>query len=209
KALCDWAASQPAADEREQLAKIGLFHALHREAMAALLAGPLGDARARWLVEHALGDVCFQHHVDDVLALDRPERVDAAGLRAVLAAAWPRAKATFEAGQAPGPVRVPFRNAITQGKLPFLGFDSAPVTFPGGPTTLFQSRVVDVLGLRVTSAPAAHYVADVSDPGGGWYNLPGGASERRFGPGYGRGVEQWRDGRFSPLGRPKGDAPGR
>ena len=209
RALCDWAAHQPAGDEREQLAKMGLFQALHRAAMTALLAGPLGEPRARWLVEQALGDVCFQRHVDDVLALERPERLDAAGLRALLAKAWPAAKAAVDAGTAPAPVRAPFRNAITQGKIPLLGFDSGPVTFPGGPTTLFQSRVVNVLGLRIVSGPATHYVTDMSDPGGGWYNLPGGASERRFGPGYGRGVEEWRDGRFFPLGKPKGEAPRR
>jgi penicillin amidase len=208
-ALCDWAARQPAKDDAEQLAKMGLFQALHRQSMVALLAGPLGESRATWLVDQALGDVVFGHHVDDVLALVRPERLDAAGLRVLLAQAWPKAKAAVDAGRAPAPVRVPFRNAITQGKIPLLGFDSAPVTFPGGPTTLFQSRIVDVLGLRIVSGPASHYVTDMSDPGGGWYNLPGGASERRFGPGYGRGVVEWRDGRFFPLGKPKGEAPRR
>jgi hypothetical protein len=42
---------------------------------------------------------------------------------------------------------------------------------------------------------------------GGWYNASGGASERRFGPGYGGGLDAWRTGEVAPLGHPEGDPP--
>jgi len=49
-------------------------------------------------------------------------------------------------------------------------------------------------------------VFDMSKPGG-WFHIPGGASERRLGAGYGRGVSEWLEGRFLPLGEPQGPAP--
>ena len=49
-------------------------------------------------------------------------------------------------------------------------------------------------------------VFDMSRPGG-WFHIPGGASERRFGPGYGRGVQEWLTGQFFPLGPATGPAP--
>jgi hypothetical protein len=42
---------------------------------------------------------------------------------------------------------------------------------------------------------------------GGWYNFAGGASERKRGPGYGAVLEDWRLGRFVPLGKPEGEPP--
>jgi len=49
----------------------------------------------------------------------------------------------------------------------------------------------------------------VTDMGerGGWYHVPGGASERRTGPGYGKGVDLWAEGRFLPMGDVSGRAP--
>jgi hypothetical protein len=35
---------------------------------------------------------------------------------------------------------------------------------------------------------------------GAWYNMPGGASESRFGPGYGKGLQAWLEGSLLPLG---------
>jgi hypothetical protein len=37
--------------------------------------------------------------------------------------------------------------------------------------------------------------------------VPGGASERRTGPGYGKGVDLWAEGRFLPLGPVTGAPP--
>jgi hypothetical protein len=54
--------------------------------------------------------------------------------------------------------------------------------------------------------PAFHYVTDMGDRGG-WYHVPGGASENRFGPGYGKGVDLWSEGKFIALGAVKGRAP--
>jgi acyl-homoserine lactone acylase PvdQ len=204
--LVAWAERQPTRADADHFTKMGLFHALHREVMIEVLAAHVGEPRARKLIESALGDVCFQYHVDDALALERPELLDATALREALARAWPRARALAAARLAPAPVTTRFKNLLTQGRLPFLGLDSPPIRLAGGPTTLFQSRIVDVLGLRVASGPAGHYLTDMSERGG-WYNVAGGASERRFGPGYGRGVREWSTGRFFPLGVPAGPEP--
>jgi hypothetical protein len=42
---------------------------------------------------------------------------------------------------------------------------------------------------------------------GGWYNVAGGASERRFGPGYGAGIAELENGDLAPLGDPSGETP--
>jgi hypothetical protein len=36
---------------------------------------------------------------------------------------------------------------------------------------------------------------------GALYNVPGGASESRFGDGYGKGLDEWLTGRFFPIGK--------
>src|SRR5688572_3093807 len=75
---------------------------------------------------------------------------------------------------------------LTQGKSPaWLGFDSAPLELPGTPASPFQCRRLPVAGETLVYAPAFHLLFDKSRSDA-WYNLPGGASESRFGPGYGR-----------------------
>ncbi len=205
KDLCAWAKTQTDRGA-DHLRRMGLFHSLYREVIVELLGRFVGEEQGRKLVEVMIADVCFGHHLDDALALERPHLLDEPELREVLARAWSRAQTRIARGDVLVPVRDKFKNVITQGKIPLLGFDSSPVTFPGGPTTPFQSRVVDFLGQRIVSAPSCHYLTDMSKRGG-WYNLPGGASERRFGPGYGRGVREWSEGDFLPLGDPEGLAP--
>jgi len=105
------------------------------------------------------------------------------------------------------PPRFAFVNEYFRGKLPRpLGFDTEVVAPLGGPTVPFQLREVAFAGMKLYFAPAFHMVFDLSRPGG-WFHLPGGASERRFGPGYGQGVGEWLTGRFLPLGPAEGLAP--
>jgi hypothetical protein len=83
---------------------------------------------------------------------------------------------------------------------------SAPVEFPGAPCAPFQTRSVRFEDESLVFGPAFHYVTDLGERGG-WYHVPGGASERRMGPGYGKGVPLWAEGRFLPLGPVRGRAP--
>jgi hypothetical protein len=76
------------------------------------------------------------------------------------------------------------------------------VELPGTPTSLFQSRVCPIAGENLVYAPAFHLLFDMARPGA-YYNLPGGASESRFGPGYGKGIPEWREGGLFPLGNPE------
>jgi hypothetical protein len=199
RALCEWAPIQ------RDAAHIGLFHKLHEEMYFALLEEDIGPS-ARHMTEWA-AITFFQHHIDDVLALERTDLLDAEGLKRLLARAFPRAIAEYETYEVP--VRLRFRHLLTQGKAPaWLGFDSPKVELPGSPTSMFQSRNCLVAGERLVYAPAFHLVFDMSRPGA-WYNLPGGAAERRFGPGYGRGVPEWLNGAVFPLGSPEGPPPRR
>src|ERR1019366_3501372 len=120
KELCAWAKSQTQTGA-EHLRRMGLFHALYREAIAELLGRFVGEEQGRKLVDEMIADVCFGHHLDDALALERPHLLDEAELRDVLARAWPRAQARIAKGDAAAPVRVKFKNVITQGKIPLLG----------------------------------------------------------------------------------------
>ena len=70
----------------------------------------------------------------------------------------------------------------------------------------FQTRTVRFEDESLVFGPSFHYVTDLADRGG-WYHVPGGASERRSGPGYGKGVDLWATGRFIALGNPKGKPP--
>jgi hypothetical protein len=206
-ALRDWAVAQtpwPDADARVQL---GLFHALHHELLRALLEPQLGAARTRALLVDLAAGLTFQHNLDAVLSLQRPDLLDAAALTQLLARAWPAALDAADSGRFWVPVRAPFVHFIGGERLPpMLGFGSTPRELPGGPVSPFQSRVVAFEGQKMVIGPAFHLLFDMSGPGG-WYNIPGGASERRFGPGYGEGIDGWLAGRFRPLGSPPGEAP--
>lgn len=207
RTLTEWAAEQPPAptgDHRDQMA---LFTALHTEAVRALIAQLTDERTARRFVDELCLVVIFQHHLDEVLALQRQDLLDARRLQPLLRRAWSLATARVDSGQWPVPVRTRFANVMLGGKAPaWLGLDSPEVTLPGGPCVPFQTRLQSFAGNTMVFGPVFHLVFDMSRPGG-WYNIPGGASERRRGPGYGVGLSDWIDGRFSPLGDAMGEPP--
>jgi acyl-homoserine lactone acylase PvdQ len=205
-ALVRWAREQPAKQTKDGRRMLSLFHALHGEVVRQILAPLVGERSATRMLDELHAALLFQDHLDDALALERPEVLDAKALAAALVRAWPRAKDLVESGcSVPG--RAKFVNALFQGKLPeVFGFDSAAVDLPGGPCAPFQSRIVHFEGERIVFGPAFHLAIDMGKPGA-WYHVPGGASERRNGPGYGTGVREWALGRFLPLGDATGEPP--
>ena len=129
------------------------------------------------------------------------------GQSALCIRAWPRALERVRSPTWRIPLKFPFVNEYFRGKLPrALGFDTQTVEPPGGPTVPFQCRQVAFAGMNLYFAPAFHLVLDMNRPGA-WFHLPGGASERRFGAGYGQGVREWLTGRFFPLGDATGEPP--
>jgi hypothetical protein len=206
EALVGWGTAQGSRRRSESRRMMGLFHALHGEVVRELLASLIGEHTASRLIDQLCAALLFQDHLDDALALERPDVLSARDLALTLGRAWPRAKDLAERGFGV-PARAKFKNVIFQGKLPkALGFDSAEVELPGGPVSPFQSRIVDFDGERLVVGPAFHLVMDLSRRGA-WYHVPGGASERRRGPGYGAGVREWLEGRFFPLGDAEGSPP--
>jgi penicillin amidase len=205
--LADWAARQAKTPSESHRRMMGLFHALNYEVVLALLLRWLPPETVEEVVSSASGILLFQYHMDKVLALSRPDLLDEGTLRNVLSAAWPAAlkRAAFPGWRVPA--RFAFVNEYFRGKLPRrMGFDTPVVEPPGGPTVPFQLREVAFAGMKLYFAPAFHMVFDMSRPGG-WFHIPGGASERRFGPGYGQGVQEWLTGQFFPLGPATGPAP--
>ncbi len=191
RALVSWAAEQR---DRKLLQ---LFDKLHEEACFALLAADLPSVDARRF-EQMSALAFYQDQLDSLLALEQPELLGQDELRRVLSVAFAEALTRYESHEVP--VRLRFKHLVTQGKSPpFLGLDSALVELPGSPMTPFQCRMSYVAGERLVYAPAFHLLFDMSQPGG-WYNLPGGASESRFGAGYGKGVGEWLEGTLLPLG---------
>jgi len=174
-----------------------LFGKLYEEACFLLLEQDLDRPTARRMREWS-ALAFYQDQLDCVLALERPELLDASGLRELLERAFTTALAEHAAHDVP--VRTRFSHLVTRGKSPaFLGFDSPEVELPGTPLAPFQCRVSPISGERLVYAPAFHLLMDMSQRGC-WYNLPGGASESRFGPGYGRGLQEWLAGTLAPLG---------
>ena len=191
--------------EQRDRSQLGLFHALHVEVTRGLLERLVGAHEASRIVDHLGAALLFQYHLDRVLALGAPDILDAAQLRDLLARAWPRAQSGKARGELPIVRR--FVDPITQGKLGrALGLCSKPVTFPGAPCAPFQTRSFAFEGESMVFGPAFHYVTDLGDKGG-WYHVPGGASERLRGPGYGKGVDLWAEGRFIALGPATGKPP--
>jgi len=207
RALADWAANQPGEPRSEHRRLMGLFHALHHEVVLAVVSQWMPAEMRANLLDAAAGILLYEYHIDQAMALGRPDLVDGQQLRAVLATAWPAAKRRAASPDWTVPTRFAFVNEYFRGKLPrFLGVDSEVVEPPGGPTLPFQAREVAFAGMKLFFAPAFHMVFDMSQPGA-WFHLPGGASERRFGPGYGQGVQEWLTGRFFPLGNPQAPPP--
>ncbi len=177
-----------------------LFLRLQEEVTYLLLEQDLDRKMARRFEEWG-AFVFFQPQLDALLALEQPERLDAATLSALLDVAFFTALEDYE--RFPSPIRLRFKHLVTQGKTPaLLGFDSAELELPGTPCTAFQCRLTPISGERLVYAPAFHLLCDLSQEHAS-YNLPGGASESRFGPGYGRGIAEWLHGTLLPLG-PKG-----
>lgn len=207
RALAEWAASQGPTSTPRGRQQLGLLHALHHEAMRALLEPEIGATWTRRVLDELGIAMTFQHHLDEVLSLGRADLVDAAGLKSILGRAWPEALRLVRSGRWPVPLRRGFQNALLGGRLPrALGWDGPPLDLPGGPTSLFQTRTIVVEGETFVGGPAFHLLFDLGKPGG-WFNICGGASESRFGPGYGEGVDDWLAGRFAPLGPARGPAP--
>ncbi len=202
-----WATRQAATPPAEHRKMIGLFHTLHTEATRVLISRWVsGSSARRFVYEMSLG-VIFQEHLDCAFALERPEVLSAHDLESVLAHAWPAALDRVSRKKAAAPIEAGFKNVIMRGLLPTaLGFDLAPAELPGGPTSPFQMRKVRVLREDLVFGPALHYAIDMSKPGG-FYHVPGGASEERLGPGYGAGVDLWMSGRFIALGDAEGEPP--
>jgi penicillin amidase len=193
--LAAWSQSQTDTDEGRE--RRHQFHVLHVEACRALLLRLLGRARTDALIDGLGLLTSFQESLDDVLALDRAGVIDAVALADVLREAWANTEAAH-----PGPTvdRAAFRNPVLDVDLASLfGVHSRPVRFPGGPTSLFQSRRVSTLGEELLGGPAFHLLMDLGQTGGR-YNVAGGASEQRFGPGYGKGLDDWAAGRWKPIG---------
>jgi penicillin amidase len=194
RALCEWAPKQ------KNMKRLALFHKLYEETCYALLERDLPRADARRFHEWS-ALAFFQKQLDSLLALEEPEVLGEAELRSLLAVAFPAALASYETSQEI-PVRLRFRHMVTQGKTPaFLGFDSKVVELPGSPVTPFQCRISPISGEKLVYAPAFHVLFDMKDDNV-FYNLPGGASESRFGVGYGKGIDEWLYGRLLPLGNP-------
>lgn len=202
-----WASRQGDVNPPWDADAIGHFHALHHETVLELLTQHIGREKTERLFEHLSLTMNFQHHLDDALALERPTAVNKQELAKALQVAWPRAKERYASGEWSTPVRRPFKNIFTEGKEPrLLGFSSDRIELRGGPTSPFQARIMQVAGQDMVGGSACHLVFDMSKPGG-WYNICGGASERRLGPGYGKGLDSWAAGRFLPLGDPTGMPP--
>jgi penicillin amidase len=171
-------------------------HVIHQEASRAVLSALVGAPRADALIEGLGLLLVLQHGLDDVLCGEHPDVLSRDELRAALREAVPRAAA----GEGPTVDQAPFRNLLVDVDVATLvGMHTRPVRFPGTPTSLFQARRVPAFGQELVGGPAFHLLMDMGADGG-QYNTAGGASERRFGPGYGQGLDAWSEGRFEPIG---------
>jgi acyl-homoserine lactone acylase PvdQ len=176
---------------------VSLFAKLYEETCFLLLERDLERPVARRFREWS-ALAFYQDQLDRLLSLECPELLDEQELTELLRAAFKVAVAehrTFDV-----PVRARFSHLVTRGRSPaFLGFDSPEIELPGSNVSAFQCRVSPISGERLVYAPAFHLLMDMSRRGA-WYNMPGGASESRFGPGYGKGLEAWLGGALRPLG---------
>jgi len=198
RSLVAWAKDQPGRGD-DHFAHLTLWSCLHGEVCRGLLGAVIGSTHAARLVDDLAALIAFQHHLDDALALERPAHLDATLLQKILGEAFPRALDRAATEQAKLPRRDRFRNVLFGGKLEFFGFDSQPVENCGGPTTPNQVTAASFGDQRLVFGAAGRFLCDMSQPGS-WYCLSGGASERRFGPGYAAGLDAWARGEFVPLG---------
>ncbi|HEY4102451.1 MAG TPA: penicillin acylase family protein [Polyangiaceae bacterium] len=191
KQLSAWAEIQKDRD------LLRFYGKLYEETCFLLLEEDLPRADARRFREWSALAI-YQSQLDRVLALEHPELLDEQELKTLLARAFTVAKRDYREHDVP--VKLRFAHSVTRGRTPaFLGFDSPEIELPASPDAPFQCRVSPISGERLIYAPAFHLLMDMSRPGA-WYNIPGGASESRFGPGYGKGVDDWLHGTMHPLG---------
>jgi penicillin amidase len=207
QALVAWAKEQPGRGP-EHFLHLTLWACLHHEACRLVLENAIGRETAARVIDDLGALLVFQHHIDDALALERPDHLDAAALQRILGEAFPRALAHSTTEEARLPRRDRFRNILFAGKLERFGFDSNPIENRGGPTTPNQVTAATLGNQRLVFGAAGRFLCDMSRPGG-WYCIAGGASERRFGPGYRAGLEAWARGEFVPLGPARGSPPAR
>jgi penicillin G amidase len=176
---------------------VSLFAKLYEETCFLLLERDLERPVARRFREWS-ALAFYQDQLDRLFALECPELLSEAELGELLRAAFTVAIAEHRAFDVP--VRARFSHLVTRGRSPaFLGFDSPEIELPGSNVSAFQCRVSPISGERLVYAPAFHLLMDMSRRGA-WYNMPGGASESRFGPGYGKGLPAWLNGALHPLG---------
>ncbi|MBA3459400.1 MAG: penicillin acylase family protein [Deltaproteobacteria bacterium] len=202
RGLVTWAAKQQGHGD-EHFDHLTLWTMLHRETCRALLTDLLGEATSRRLVDEIASLMMFQYHLDDALALSRPEHLDATKLARLLATSFPRALELAPKNKLPRTFR--FKHMIFGGKLGGV-FDSKPIVDRGGPTTPNQVTAVSVGTQEIVFGGAGRMLIDMSKPGA-WYCIAGGASERRLGPGYGAGLDAWSKGVFVPIGGATGTPP--
>jgi penicillin amidase len=185
------------AEKQADRSLVSVFGKLYEEVCYRLLEADLERPVARRFREWSA--LAFhQHHLDQLFALEKPELLNEAELGALVRAAFDVAVAEHQSFDVP--VRVRFAHLVTRGKTPaFLGFDAPEIELPGSNCSPFQCRISPISGERLVYAPAFHLLMDMSRRGA-WYNMPGGASEARFGPGYGKGLDAWLEGTLRPLG---------
>ena len=180
---------------------------LHGEVTRGLLERSIGAQRAARASSTISAQRCSSSTtLDRVLALEVPTLLDARrSSRRACSRVRGRARRSGTARHALPIVRR-FADPVTQGKLgSALGMCSAPVTFPGAPVRAVPDARGSLRG-RVTRLRSCVPLRDrPRRTRGGWYHVPGGASERRTGPGYGKGVDLWAEGRFLPLGPVSGE----
>jgi len=176
---------------------LSLFCKLYEETCFLLLERDLERPIARRFREWS-ALAFYQDNLDRMLALECPEVLDEGELGPLLRAAFGVAVAEHRSFDVP--VRTRFSHLLTRGRSPaFMGFDSPEIELPGSNVSAFQCRISPLSGERLVYAPAFHLLMDMSRRGV-WYNIPGGASESRFGPGYGKGLDAWLGGDLRALG---------
>lgn len=85
------------------------------------------------------------------------------------------------------------------GKLPaWLGFDHGPIALPGGRATIPQGQIFKSAGRLTTFSPSLRFICDMATRQL-HSTLAGGPSDRRFGPWYVNGVQDWLAGNYKLL----------
>jgi penicillin amidase len=203
KELAAWADTQPTRQPPEGRAALERFHAVRHRAVEALLRRRFGHGTAAWMVANPGITLGLHERIDALLAGEHPDDVDPSELgslvREACAAVGHR---KLEPGvDTPVSLRVAFSDPVSRGHAiaRALGIASPVLDIPGGPVSVFQSRMSIVQGMHIQTGPAFHLLMDMGTTVTR-YNIAGGASERWGGTGYGAGLEAWRDGALIDLG---------